>query len=133
MKRKCISFLTFLFVLIMSFCLCSCKQEVEPVVIDLTGTTVEENATLLSVMKEKQSEGAFTFIVENGMITEINGTKNAINYNPCWMLYTSDAAFSSAEYGSYEYEGALLGSAILGAGELLVKTGEIYVWVYQSF
>ena len=113
----------------------SCKDEVEPVVIDLTGATVEEGTTLLDVMEDIKEDGALTFEVTNGMVTSINGTANAPTYNPCWMLYTSDddPAVSNSAWGTYEYEGQTLASAALGADALMVKEGEIYVWVYVTF
>ncbi len=115
-----------------SFCLFACKEkEVAPVVIDANGMTVEENAVLLDVMEALQAKGELTFDVENGMVVEINGTRNSTKQY--WMLYTSDEDNASTEWGSYEYEGETLGSAIRGAGELEVKTGEVYVWVYTEF
>ena len=104
---------------------------VAPVVI-----VADENAggkTLLSIMEEMEEAGALSYKVKDGMIVGINGTENDIDYDPCWMLYTSDTENSSTAWGEYEYEGQILGSANYGADSLLVKTGEIYVWVYQEF
>ena len=49
------------------------------------------------------------------------------------MLYTSDAELSNTAWGEVEYNGAKLGGAIVGAGELPVAEGQIYVWSYQGF
>ena len=104
---------------------------VEPVVI-----VADESAggkTLLAVMEEMEAAGELSYKVKDGMIVGINGTENDIDYDPCWMLYTSDAENSSTAWGEYDYEGQILGSANYGAESLLVKAGEIYVWVYQEF
>ncbi len=104
---------------------------VEPVVI--VADESAEGKTLLAVMEEMEAAGELSYKVKDGMIVEINGTENDIDYDPCWMLYTSDAENSSTAWGEYDYEGQILGSANYGAESLLVKAGEIYVWVYQEF
>ena len=104
---------------------------VKPLVI-----VADENAagkTLLEVMSEMEENGEFSYKVKDGMIVEINGTENDLDYNPCWMLYTSDQENSNTAWGEYEYNGETLGSASVGADSLIVKSGEAYVWVYQEF
>ena len=93
----------------------------------------EGEEKLLAVMAELQTDGAFTFVESGGMITTINGKENAADRSACWMLYTSDAELSNTAWGEVEYNGAKLGSAIVGAGELPVAEGQIYVWSYQGF
>ncbi len=132
MKRK-IATLFSLFILA-AICLfaVSCKdKDADPVAIDLAGVTVAENATLLDVMEEKKADGTLKFSISDGMIVSINGVKNGTNRY--WMLYTSDGEYSNAQWGTHTYEGKELGSAVYGAGDLPVKSGEIYVWVYQKF
>lgn len=89
--------------------------------------------TLLALMSEKEENGEFSYKVKEGMIVEINGVENDLDYNPCWMLYTSDEENSNTMWGEYEYNGETLGSASVGAESLIVKAGEVYVWVYQEF
>ena len=104
---------------------------VEPLVI-----VADESAagkTLLQVMSEKEEDEEFSYKIKDGMIVEINGTENDLDYNPCWMLYTSDQENSNTAWGEYEYNGETLGSASVGADSLIVKSGETYVWVYQEF
>ena len=67
------------------------------------------------------------------MITSINGKANPADWSYCWMVYTSDTSMANTEYGTYEYEGQILGSAVLGAEALPAADGGIYVWVYQKF
>lgn len=93
----------------------------------------EGEEKLLEVMAELQTDGAFTFVESGGMITTINGKENAADWSACWMLYTSDAELANTAWGEVEYNGAKLGSAIVGAGELPVSEGQIYVWSYQGF
>lgn len=110
---------------------CDKKEEVQPVVIRVE-EPVAEGTTLLDIMQEMKTAGKLKFTVADGMVTEINGVKNALNYNPFWALYTSDKENSNTEWGSYNFDGQTLGSAMYGAGDLVVKEGEVYVWVYRS-
>ena len=138
--KRCITsiFVALLLVVMALFCV-SCKDgkdgEVLPVAIDLTNAEVEEGTTLLEVMEDLKEQKAITFEIVDGMIVSINGTANALTYNPCWMLYTSDddPAISNSAWGTYEYKGQTLASAALGAESLVVKSGEIYLWVYVTF
>ncbi len=100
-------------------------SSVEPVVISVSG--VSENVTLIQYMTDND----VNYKSENGMITEINGTKNSTNCY--WMLYTSDTQNANTAWGEYKYNDQTLGSATLGAGELIVKNDHVYVWVYQKF
>jgi hypothetical protein len=49
------------------------------------------------------------------------------------MLYTSDTEMSSAKWGTIEYDGKTLASAIVGADTLTVVSGAVYIWEYQTF
>ena len=49
------------------------------------------------------------------------------------MLYTNDQENANEQWGTCEYEGEVLGSATLGAGELAVKAGCVYLWSFESF
>ena len=65
------------------------------------------------------------------MVTSINGiTQTANTY---WMLYTSDEDNANTGWGTYDYDGKSLGSAIYGAESLTVKDGCVYVWVFTKF
>ena len=50
-----------------------------------------------------------------------------------WMLYTSDSENANQEWGTFEYEDSIYGSATLGADALIVKEDCIYIWAYQTF
>ena len=71
------------------------------------------------------------FIIENGMLTSINGKKSQGSLY--WMLYTSDAEYSNTAWGSVTVDGVTYYSATLGAEELPVKGGCTYVWYAQQF
>ncbi|MBQ2769296.1 MAG: hypothetical protein IJF44_04930 [Clostridia bacterium] len=139
MKRGYLFLVSVLFTLVAAFCFASCGEEakaveteIQPVIIKVEDV-VTSQTTLLDVMEEMQKSGEISFAVADGMVVEINGVKNDADYDPCWMLYTSDTENSSTAWGSYEYGGETLGSANYGAGELPIKSGCVYVWVYQSF
>lgn len=122
------------------FAACNKGGEVECSLLSSNDTQVvirvdktDGNAVLLNAMESLQEKGEITFIMSNGMITGINGVENDVDYNPCWMLYTSDSEMASMEWGSVEYDGLTLGSAIVGAGDLTLVAGAVYVWSYQGF
>lgn len=73
------------------------------------------------------------FVIENGMVTAIDGVANAADWSKCWMIYTSDSEMANVAWGQIEYKGEIYGSAIVGAEQLVVKKGCIYIFVYQSF
>ena len=92
------------------------------------------NATLLDCMEHlSKLYEDFTFTMKSGMVTSINGVENTEDFSSCWMVYTSDAEMANAAWGTIDYNGATLGSAVVGADALTVITGEIYVWEYVGF
>ena len=101
--------------------------------LDKTVEKAEDNAMLIEVMEYLQEENALVFEVSGGMVTSINGKANAADWSASWMLYTSDTEMSNTAWGTYEYEGRTLGSAIVGAEALPVADGEVYIWSYQGF
>lgn len=138
MKRKSIVFL--LIVLLFSFCFAGCEDgkgksqmsvSVQTDQIVLYCIETEGNETLIDAMASLQESGKLQYAVLSGMVTELNGKANTAN--SYWMLYTSDAELSNTAWGTIEYEGKTLGSAIVGAEALTVEKGEYYVWVYQTF
>ena len=139
MKRKIIVILSFLFLFV--FCGCNpsglshAKYSVESTenVVVITVEEVKDAKFLMDIMEQAKADGELTYETSNGMITSINGKANPADWSYCWMVYTSDASMANTEYGTYEYEGQILGSAVLGAEALPAADGGIYVWVYQKF
>lgn len=148
MKRKFSIFLAVCFSFLCALCLLACgvnksngESKLVCTLIENSQTrvviSVEETdgkATLLDCMETlKQGENNFTYTMSNGMVTSINGVDNPADFSKCWMLYTSDAEMANTSWGSLEYNGKTLGSAIVGAEALDVMAGEIYVWEYVAF
>ena len=139
MKRKIIVILSFLFLFV--FCGCQpsgvshAKYSVESTenVVVVKVEAAKDARFLIDVMEQAKADGELTYETSNGMITSINGKANPADWSYCWMLYTSDSSMASTEYGTYEYEGQTLGSAVLGTEALPVVDGGIYVWYYQHF
>ncbi|MBQ2701746.1 MAG: DUF4430 domain-containing protein [Clostridia bacterium] len=141
MKRKMISLISFLALLVLSICyMTSCgSDQVKATVLDhyenLLAIKIDETdgkATLQDAMENLREADKIAYQTDaTGMITAIGGVENGVN--SYWMLYTTDSEFSNAEWGTCAYAGKDLQSAILGAASLVVKTGEIYVWSYQTF
>ena len=146
--KKIVNFFSVLCVLLIGCFVCACdggkkdastenesvapENSVSPVAIYVT-ETVESGTTLLEYMEVQKEKGEITFVVSGGMITSINGVENDADYDPCWMLYTSDEDNANTMWGSFEYNGSILGSAVVGASDLVIKQGYTYVWVYQGF
>ncbi len=146
MKRKTNIFFSLVLSLVCALCLFACgrkdKSNLKCTLVESTQTrvviSVEEqglNCTVLDCMEmlRQSQDNDFTFTFTNGMITSINGVENPADFSSCWMLYTSDAEMANTAWGTTEYDGQTLGSAVVGVNELDVISGEIYVWVYAAF
>ena len=100
----------------------------------ITVEEVDGEPTLYDVMLALQEDGKLTFTMSaDGMISSIEGKENPADWSACWMLYTSDGELSNNDWGAVEYNGQTYGSAIVGATDLPVIAGGVYVWAYQSF
>lgn len=142
MKRKFYSFFTLLLAIAFSLCLFSCKLTGEAKVTLVTSTPnqvaiqvekVYGETTLLNAMETLRKKGELDFKTSGTMISEINGVANPADFSSCWLLYTSDGEMSNDSWGTMDYNGQTLGSAILGADSLPLCEGELYVWSYQTF
>ncbi len=125
-------------VLILALLLVGCKSE--PLVIQESETCIAirvpegtADMTLLAFMEQLAGEGKLTCKISDGMITSINGIDNPADFSSCWMLYTSDAENANTAWGTVQFDGETYGSAISGAEVLKIKTGQLYIWVFQSF
>ena len=137
--KKYISFFLVLTVLVCSalFASCAKKETVsvkgtdDIVVIYVKAGDISDDGalSLLDYMNRLKDRGELTFTIDNGMITSVNGIKNADKY---WMLYTSDPDNSNPAWGTVEYEGKEYASASLGAKELMLKPDNLYIWVYKA-
>lgn len=117
----------------------ACKKETK-VVSELKESTsarvviyvveTEGEPKLIDCMEQLKKDGTFSYTIEGGMVTQMNGKANGEGY---WMLYTSDSEMGNDQWGTMEYNGETLESAILGADALVVEENELYVWVYQIF
>ena len=100
----------------------------------ITVEEVDGEPTLYDVMVALQEDGKLAFTVSaDGMISSIEGKENPADWSACWMLYTSDGELSNTDWGTIEYNGQNYGSAIVGATDLPVIAGGVYVWAYQTF
>lgn len=142
MKRKIKSFVALLFVLCLAVGFTACQQGSDEVsaevlvynenMLAIKVTETDGKATLIDAMNGLQEEGEIDFNLSGGIVTAIHGVSNDVDYNPCWMLYTSDGEMANTEWGTVVYEENTLGSAALGAEALIVAEGELYVWSYQG-
>ncbi len=96
--------------------------------------TTKEDLTLANYMASLD-EYKDMFVIENGMVTSINGIENALDWSACWMLYTDDyrEEFSNASWGTIVYKDKTYNSSVYGAESLIVKDGCTYIWIYQTF
>ena len=99
------------------------------VVIAVTGE-VAEGTTLLDYMQSiNGGEILKSYVIENGMVTCINGMKASGSIY--WFLFTDDVENSNSDWGSVTVEGITYNSASLGAELLIVKSGCTYIWQAQ--
>lgn len=92
---------------------------------------ITSTLTLLNYMNALKESGEISFVIENGMIVQINDVEQSTN--SYWMLYTDDEENSNAVWGTIVYEGKSYSSASLGAESIVVKEGFTYIWNYQTF
>ena len=133
MKKKVVSLVSLVLAALALLALAGCHTSSVTADVDVVirATAEQDGMTLLAVMEELQEEGELSFTVSDGMVVELNGTKQtASSY---WMLYTSDKENANEQWGTLEYEGEVLGSAVSGAGELAVKEGCLYIWAFEDF
>ena len=142
MRRIKLFLVSCMFVLLCAFGFAACNKggEVKATLLSATDTQVviridetDGKGTLGNAMEQLKQEGAWTYTASGGMLLSINGKENAADYSSCWMLYTSDSEMSNTEWGTIEYDGAILGSAVVGYSSLTVIKDGIYVWIYQGF
>ena len=99
----------------------------------LTPTDDFAGKKLSEFMDFAKGKGTLDYKLENGMVTSVNGIDNPADYSYCWMLYTDDAENSNAAWGTIEYSAKVYASASLGATELVIAKGCVYIWVYTKF
>ncbi len=140
--KKTVRLVTFIMLMCMaSILLCACVDKKDPIVLKESDTfiiinaneNVSEDDTLVDYMTKLKESGELDFAMKNGMITSVNGIENAADFSQCWMLYTSDTSNANDAWGTVEYNGKIYGSATLGAELLKIKSGALYIWVYQTF
>ena len=90
---------------------------------ETTGGSLED------AMRALADEGKLTFTVSSGQY----GAKNEF-----WAVYTSvgeheGVTYSNAEYGTFEWDGAVLGSASYGVSQLPLLKDALYALVFTSF
>ncbi len=134
--KKLISLLCTLALFVCALSLVGCKENTvvidgDYVAITVDAQNVEEGATLREYMDYLQSRDELTYEIKDGMLISINGKKG--NSNTYWMLYTSDSTHANDEWGTCIFQEKTYGSATLGANELPVKDGCLYIWYLQSF
>ena len=134
MKRKFVSLVSLVLAAFALLALAGCHKSsvtADEDVVVIRASAEQDGMALLAVMEELQEAGELSFTVSDGMITELNGTKQTLS--SYWMLYTNDQENANEQWGTHEYEGEVLGSATLGAGELAVKADCVYLWSFESF
>ena len=71
-------------------------------------------------------------------ITSVNGRSADSAANEYWAIYTTlgeldGVSYSSGEYGSFDYDGKTLSSALYGAGGLIMAKGELYALKLETY
>lgn len=135
MKKNVTKLLCLLFVVVLVLSVVGCTKHVvidgDYVVITVDADKVEQNSNLKAYMDYLVQEGQLEYEISDGMIVSIDGKTGGTNQY--WMLYTSDTANANDDWGTCEYDGRTYGSATLGAEELVVKDGCVYIWYLQTF
>ena len=126
MKKKVVSLVSLISAVLALFSLaalagCHTSSVTADVDVVIRATAEQDGMTLLAVMEELQTAGELSFTVSDGMVVELNGTKQTPS--SYWMPYTSDEESGKEQWGTFEYEGEVLGPAGSGAETPRVKEG----------
>lgn len=133
--------LTLAIIAVLSTLLVGCNNEVKDVVftVDATKYEITETTTLNDYMGFLEVDGKLSFTTSDsayGMfITSVNGVKNGIGSNPCWMVYTDDPDYSdTSDWGTeITVDGKTYKSTTLGISGIIVKANATYVLSYVQF
>ncbi len=138
--KKLLSIILIVVILALSLTACGGSPKVVEMTEDSVVITVsskilkiEEGTTLSDYMNALKDKGELEFKEESGMVTEINGMVADSSKNEFWGLYTSDENNSNTAWGVVNFDEKEFGSATLGANDLKIKDGYIYIWSISSF
>ncbi|MBR1983827.1 MAG: hypothetical protein IKA12_03980 [Clostridia bacterium] len=140
--KKLLSLTLVLMTLLSSLVFVACSNsEAENVVFTADGAKYEitETTTLNDYMNALELDGKLSFTTSSSIygmfITSVNGVKNGIGGNPCWMVYTDDPDFSdTSDWGTeITIDGKTYKSTTLGISGVIVKSGMTYVLSYVQF
>lgn len=140
--KKLLSLTLTLMTLLSTLVLVACSNgEVENVVFTADGAKYEitETTTLNDYMNALELDGKLSFTTSSSIygmfITSVNGVKNGIGGNPCWMVYTDDPDYmDTSDWGTkITIDGKTYKSTTLGISGVIVKSGMTYVLSYVQF
>ena len=143
--KKLTKLLALFLVLVSVFAFTACdnpkSDEVENVIITIDAQKYEitETTTLNDYMNYLEIDGELSFTTSSStyglFITSVNGVKNGVGSNPCWMIYTDDANYvDTSDWATSITEGEkTYVSATMGISGIIVSDGCTYVLSYQTF
>lgn len=139
--KKLLALTLTLVAILSTFLMVGCNNQEENVVftVDAEKYTITETMTLNDYMNLLEDDGVLSFTTSSsayGMfITSVNGVKNGVGSNPCWMVYTDDPDFSdTSDWGTeITVDGKTYKSTTLGISGVIVKSGMTYVLSYVQF
>lgn len=153
MKRKAMYLLTCILTVIMSIgCFVGCAGGATKAKLEESTTaeqivmSIEETdgkASAFDALKSLRNQDAvsfdYTMSTYGAYITSINGKAEQVTTATAnssegysWMLYTSDTEYAY-ETPTITVEGKTCGKASMGSSSVIVKEGELYVWVYEHY
>ena len=138
--KKLLTF-TLAIIAVFSTFLVGCNKDAEDVVftVDMAKYEITETTTLNDYMNLLEIDGELSFTTSSGVygmfITSVNGVKNGIGGNPCWMVYTDDPEFSdTSDWGTeVVVDGKTYKSTTVGISSVIVKANATYVLSYVEF
>ena len=140
--KKLLSLTLVLMTLLSSLVFVACSNgEAENVVFTADGAKyqITETTTLNDYMNALELDGKLSFTTSSSIygmfITSVNGVKNGIGGNPCWMVYTDDPDYmDTSDWGTeITIDGKTYKSTTLGISGVIVKSGMTYVLSYVQF
>lgn len=142
-KRRILSLML---ALVAAAMLCACKDDkganVQVKLRENSDTFVVIEATadggsLADALKALKADGQLDYESDSTwFITSVNGRAQNATTKEYWMVYTTlterdGTTYSSAEFGTHEYDERTLNSASFGVSGLPIYEGELYMLVFE--
>lgn len=111
-------------------------------IVAVKASETNEQVSLFDVLLRLREEGEIEFTYSDSeygaYILSVNGYTPDVSKNEYWAVYTTlgeykEVSYSSAEYGTYDYNGTACASASYGVSGLPMVEGNVYLLAIGTY